>query len=101
PRPPHTHPHALHDALPISQRCRHLQRESGEMPPPLAARWPERAIAARPPVRGEVRDGEKDDRRADVVEAVDEVERQVEMHIEDADRKSTRLNSSHEWMSYA
>src|SRR5207247_10826110 len=79
--PPATYPLSLHDALPISAE---LDR------PPRAGCLPEGEL---PVLAGS---GDDDDTVARDV--LDPPGARTE---QDEDRKSTRLNSSHEWISYA
>src|SRR5207247_9305605 len=76
---------SLHDALPISRGHRRRDprgaRVAARCPPRAVARAPRSRLRPPPAARGPVRDAEAD--------------------RGGRDRKSTRLNSSHEWISYA
>src|SRR5207247_8345763 len=84
---------SLHDALPISPVRANLEQNGavavGFSPPTIA-----RAVQVKG-VAGAVGEPEEDD--------LERVERHVRSFVAEAerDRKSTRLNSSHEWISYA
>ena len=67
-----------------AKRWRKLIREAEEMATPLAARDQQRSIAGHDEVRHERRDGEEDDAGADVMDAVEEVQRDRQIHVEDA-----------------
>src|SRR4051812_29997364 len=68
----------------MSEGGRELVDETAQVVAPLAARYPERVMARLPPVREEIADREQDDRRTDVVDAVDEVKIERRAHVEDA-----------------
>src|SRR5438105_11135280 len=76
---------SLHDALPIS--ARHSQRERGVCPPPGLM------TANVKPNKENGRENRPTKRPASVQEPT--------RAVWSEDRKSTRLNSSHEWISYA
>src|SRR5206468_12280157 len=91
---PHVYTLSLHDALPISARWRRASRS--RRPPPVRASSTTSNRRPRPP-REEHRHacGGRDEVRAR------QRRRPVRESRRRADRKSTRLNSSHDQISYA
>src|SRR5207247_5259132 len=100
PAPPVLFTPALHDALPILERS---QQRGGVRLQKTGAdhdeRQPEVEERQRPEDEGEM--PQRDDRAADEDAAVRAEEAIGDQPAADGDRKSTRLNSSHEWISYA
>src|SRR5207247_10651538 len=98
--PTHAHTLPLHDALPISQPFHVAEQFTGT---------PGRYVKLADTVKSfrEIVDGKHDELPeqafymvGDIGEAMDKAKKLREVAA-GRDRKSTRLNSSHEWISYA